>query len=165
MGLKPTSTITFMIDNSWYIRPKGLRERHAAGGVVVRRDGNQALLALASERGHTDYVLPKGHVEVGEEIEYAARREIEEEVGISKLQLVEKLGIKERLDFRKTEWKITHYFLYLTEQIDAVPTDTTHHESMSWVPLDPLPTFFWPEQHALIKENTCQIWEAVDRKE
>ena len=108
---------------------------------------------------------PKDTLKRDEEIEYAARREIEEEVGISKLQLVEKLGTKERLDFRKTEWKITHYFLYLTEQIDAVPTDTTHHESMSWVPLDPLPTFFWPEQRALIKENARQIWKAVDRKE
>ena len=153
-----------MIDDSWYIRPKGLQERQAAGGVVVRWDGNQILLALAHERGHTDYVLPKGHVEAGEEIEYAARREIEEEVGVSKLHLIEKLGIKERLDFNKTEWKITHYFLYLTEQIDAVPTSTTHHERMSWVPLEPLPAFFWPEQRALIEENTCQIWEAVDRK-
>ena len=154
-----------MIDNSWYIRPKGLRERHAAGGVVVRRDGNQVLLALAREKGYTDYVLPKGHVEAGEKIECAARREIEEEVGISKLQLIEKLGTKERLDFRKKEWKITHYFLFFTDQIEAIPTDTTHHGSMSWVPFDPLPAFFWPEQRALIKENICQIWEAVNRKE
>lgn len=154
-----------MIDDSWYIRPKGLRERLAAGGVVVRWNGNQVLLALAHEGEHTDYVLPKGHVDAGEEIEYAARREIEEEVGISNLHLVEKLGVKERLDFHKTEWKITHYFLYLTEQIEVVPTDATHHESMSWVPLDPLPAFFWPEQRALIEENACQILEAVDRKE
>ncbi|MDE2726174.1 MAG: NUDIX domain-containing protein [Gemmatimonadota bacterium] len=154
-----------MIDDSWYRRPKGLRERHAAGGVVVRWDGHQILLALARERGHIDYVLPKGHIEAGEKIECAARREIEEEVGVSKLQLVEKLGTKERLDFHKKEWKITHYFLYSTEQIDAVPTDTMHHESMSWVPLDPLPVFFWPEQRALIEENARQIREAVDRKD
>ncbi len=153
-----------MIDNSWYIRPKGLQKIQAAGGVVVRWAGEQAVLALARERGYDDYVLPKGHVEVGEEIERAARREIEEEVGISKLQLVEKLGVKERLDFHKTEWKVTHYFLYLTEQIEAVPTDAKQHKSMAWVPLDPLPDFFWPEQRALIKENACRIREARKRK-
>ena len=154
-----------MIDNSWYIRPKGLPESYAAGGVVVRWDGEQALIALARERGFDDYVLPKGHVEAGEDIEHAARREVEEEVGISKLQLVEKLGIKERLDFEKKEWKVTHYFLYVTDQVEAVPTDAEHHASMAWVPLDPLPDFFWPEQRALIRENACRIWEAGRRKE
>jgi len=153
-----------MIDDTWYIRPEGLPESHAAGGIVVRLDGEQVLLALAREKGYADYVLPKGHVDPGEEIEEAARREIEEEVGVSNLELVETLEVKERLDFKKTEWKITHYFLYKTEQIEAVPTDTKQHDSMYWVPLDPLPDFCWPEQRALVEENGFRIRDAVDRK-
>ena len=153
-----------MIDNSWYIRPEGLPESQAAGGVVVRWDGGRALIALARERGFDDYVLPKGHVEAGEDIERAARREIEEEVGISNLRLMAKLGVKERLDFEKKEWKVTHYFLYVTDQVEAVPTDAKHHESMAWVPLDPLPDFFWPEQRALIRETAACIRETAERK-
>ena len=154
-----------MIDNTWYIRPKGLPESHAAGGVVVRWDGERVWLALARERGFDDYVLPKGHVEADEDIERAARREVEEEVGVSKLRLVRKLGVQERLDFEKKEWKVTHYFLYVTDQIEAVPTDAKHHTSMAWVPLFPVPEFFWPEQRALIRENARLIWQIASGKE
>ena len=154
-----------MINETWYRRPKGVEESLAAGGVVVRWDGAQAVLAMAREKGYAECVLPKGHVDAGEEIERAARREIAEEVGVSQLQLVEKLGVKERLDFHKTEWKVTHYFLYVTDQVEAVPTDTDHHDSMAWMPLEPLPHFFWPEQRVLIEENAYRIREIVERKE
>ena len=153
-----------MIDDSWYIRPTDVPESDAAGGVVVRWDGAQVLLALAKERDYTNYVLPKGHVDPGEAVEEAARREIEEEVGVSDLEFVEKIGVKERLDFNKTEWKTTHYFLYRTEQIEAVPTDVRQHDQMYWVPHDPLPVFFWPEQRALVEENAFRIRGAVARK-
>ncbi|MCZ6634098.1 MAG: NUDIX domain-containing protein [bacterium] len=150
------------IDQSWYQRPQGVPDSETAGGVVARKVGDQILLALAQEQIYDDYVLPKGHVEPGESIEEAARREIEEEVGISDLTLIELLGVKERLDFNKTEWKKTHYFLFTTEQANAKPTHTEQHEKMHWVPLDPVPKFFWPEQQALVEENRERILNVLN---
>ena len=142
-----------MIDESWYVNPGNLPEADAAGGVVARVEDGRVVLALAMERFYDDCVLPKGHVEPGEDIEEAARREIAEEVGVEDLKLLCKLGEKSRMDFRKTEWKTTHYYLFATDQVDASPLHTEQHDDMVWVPLDPLPKLFWPEQRAVIEEN------------
>lgn len=146
-----------MIDASWYTRPDGVEESVAAGGVVARVSGSQILIAVAKEKGHHTGVLPKGHVEAGEEIESAARREIAEEVGVERLDLIAKLDVKARLDFDKTEWKLTHYFLYVTDQVEVKPLEAGVHTEMAWVPLDPLPDLFWPEQAELIREHTEEI--------
>lgn len=146
-----------MIDDTWFQRPEGVRESVAAGGIVARREGADILIALAQERILDDYVLPKGHVDPGETIEQAAAREIEEEVGISDLLLVGSLGTKERLSYDKTEWKISHYFLYTTDQIEATPTDRDQHDAMAWFPLKDLPKVFWPEQRELLMENRDRI--------
>jgi ADP-ribose pyrophosphatase YjhB (NUDIX family) len=146
-----------MIDASWYTRPEGVEESVAAGGVVARMSDSQILIAVAKETSYDTAVLPKGHVESGEEIEVAARREIGEEVGVEDLELLTKLDVKERLDFDKTEWKLTHYYLYRTHQVDVTPLETDVHTEMAWVPIDPVPELFWPEQVELIKENLAEI--------
>lgn len=68
----------------------------SAGGVVLRRIRGRLCVALLKTR-HTRgavWVLPKGHVEHarGESKETAAAREVREELGISKIRLVRKLG-------------------------------------------------------------------------
>ena len=146
-----------MIDASWYTRPEGVEESVAAGGVVARVSGGQILIAVAKEQNYDTAVLPKGHVEAGEETEGAARREIAEDVGVEDLQLLAKLDVKERLDFLKTEWKIIHYYLYSTDQIDVKPLEADVHTEMSWVPIEPVPYLFWPEQVELIQENMEEI--------
>ena len=152
-----------LIDNTWYQRPPGVPQHIAAGGVVARRAGAQVLIALAREKHGADYVLPKGHVEDGEQLEAAARREIMEETGLQDLQLLESLGSAERLDFSRKAWKITHYFLYLTAETDGVPTDAAHHSGVWWFALHALPQLFWPEQQALLADNIARIEAAVLR--
>ena len=146
-----------MINKSWYTRPDGVEESVAAGGVVARVSDRDILIAIAKEKNYEIGVLPKGHVEHGESIEGAARREIAEEVGVEDLQLVSKLGVKERLDFSKTEWKLTHYFLYRTDQLDVKPLEADVHTEMGWVPIEPVPDLFWPEQVELIEEHLEEI--------
>lgn len=153
-----------LIDNTWYQRPPGVLQHIAAGGVVARRAGAQVLVALAREKHGADYVLPKGHVEDGEQLEAAARREIMEETGLQDLQLLESLGSAERLDFSRKAWKITHYFLYLTAETDGVPTDAAHHSGVWWFALQALPQLFWPEQQALLADNIARIEAAVLRE-
>jgi ADP-ribose pyrophosphatase YjhB (NUDIX family) len=148
------------IDESWYVRPPGVAEHVSCGGVVARKDGAQVVIALINERGLAEHVLPKGHLEPGENLEQAARREIAEEAGITDLVLVGPLGIKERLDMQKRAWKITHYFLFTTSQAMCIPTDPKHDYAVGWFALDALPPMFWPEQRDLVVEHAERIARA-----
>jgi 8-oxo-dGTP pyrophosphatase MutT (NUDIX family) len=71
------------IDESWYQKPSGVRTDISAGGVVIRLEAGVLRVALVSEAGLSHYFLPKGRVESGEDLQTAARREIEEEAGLS----------------------------------------------------------------------------------
>ena len=68
--------------------PPPLRDRQevSCGGVVFRRfaDGPKYLLILD---GHGNWGFPKGHEETGESAEQTARREIQEETGLTVLTL------------------------------------------------------------------------------
>ena len=145
------------IDESWYTRTDNLPERISAGGAVVRIERGNVFVALVHEKGCTGYVLPKGGLEADESLEAGALREIEEEAGFTDLQLLCDLGRCERLDFQKVAWKITHYFLFRTEQIDVQPTEAHRHDPPSWFELDHLPDMVWPEQRDLILTNRDQI--------
>ena len=105
--------------------------------------------------------MPKGGVEPGESLEETARREIEEEAGLSSLELIEKLGTRARLSYDKVCWITTHYFLFGTEQIDGMPTDVEHHYELAWHPIGSLPAIFWPEQRELIETNRDKIVELI----
>lgn len=152
-----------MIDESWYKRPPGVSDRTSAGGVVVRIADGQIYVALVGELGFTERVLPKGGVESGESLEEAAHREIEEEAGLSSLALIQKLGIRERLSYDRACWITTHYFLFLTEQVEGTPTDVEHHYELAWYPVKALPTIFWPEQRELIETNYDKIVGLIKR--
>jgi 8-oxo-dGTP pyrophosphatase MutT (NUDIX family) len=65
----------------------------SAGGLVMSAE-NPELVALISHRnrgGKADWVIPKGHVERGEDLAQTAVREVAEETGIL-AEVVEKLG-------------------------------------------------------------------------
>jgi 8-oxo-dGTP pyrophosphatase MutT (NUDIX family) len=143
------------IDHTWYKRPPGVPEHVSAGGVVARVEKKHVYVALVGQRRRSKYVLPKGHVENGETLEQAARREIEEEAGFTRLKLIAPLGVKERLDFSKRHWKSTHYFLFTTRQADATPAEDRY--KVKWFLLEEIPELFWPEQTQLIHENRKQI--------
>ena len=146
-----------MIDESWYKRPSDVSDRTSSGGVVIRIADGQIDVALVGERGLTERVLPKGGVEPGESLEEAARREIEEEAGLSSLKLIEKLGVRGRLSYDRVCWITTHYFLFVTEQVEGIPTDVEHHYELGWYPIEALPAIFWPEQRELIETNRDKI--------
>jgi ADP-ribose pyrophosphatase YjhB (NUDIX family) len=150
------------IDETWYRKPPAIRERLAAGGVVVRRDGPKLYVAFAREADFPGYVLPKGGVDDGETEEQAARREIAEEIGISELKLLADLGVRERLNFQKKRWVITRYYLYQTDQVRGTPLDAVkHYTGATWFPLDELPDILWPEQKQLIESNRDTIRNAI----
>ncbi len=86
-----------------------IRRYSAAGGVVIDR-GDMLLL----DRPTRDEVrLPKGHIELGEEAEDTALREVSEETGLAALEIVADLGERvvefdyDGVHYRRSE----HYFL------------------------------------------------------
>lgn len=153
-----------LIDKSWYERPEDVPEHESAGGVIVREDGEQVWVALIREQDYTTLVLPKGHVDPGESSEEAARREIEEESGLSDLVAICRLGTRERLSFDKSAWKRTHYYLFLTDQVDGMPTDPKHPHPPEWHPLDRLPELMWPEQQELIETRRQEILKSLKER-
>ena len=58
-----------------------MKETQSAGGVIENTEGK---IVVVSQRG-TSWSLPKGHIEDGEDILAAAKREIYEETGITEL--------------------------------------------------------------------------------
>ena len=145
------------IDESWYRRPEGTPERIASGGVVVRVSGDETFVAFTREGDMQGFVLPKGGVEPGESLLAAARREVEEETGLSEITLVRKLGVVERLTFDRRWWNVMHFYLFRTDQVDATPTETDNHREMGWFPVEALPETLWPEQRELIEANRDAI--------
>lgn len=149
------------IDHTWFVKPPHVPTHISCGGVVARVENGQALVALVREGPRTGYVLPKGHLEEGETLEQAARREILEEAGLADITLIEKLGALERLDYFKTAWKVIHYFLFCANALGGKPTDPNRDYIVNWFSLDDLPPMFWPEQRALLQTKRERILNLI----
>lgn len=69
---------------------------HSAGGVIYRNSEVLKFLLIKQIRWNADsqWTMPKGHLEAGESEEEAARREVEEEVGLrlSEIETIFALG-------------------------------------------------------------------------
>jgi len=94
----------------------------AAGGVVVVRQWART------------WSLPKGHVEDGEDVLDAARREIHEECGLADLELVRELGSYTRVGFKHglPERKTITLFLFRSPDATLQPLDPANPEAR-WV--------------------------------
>ena len=106
----------------------------SAGGVVLNQGG---LVLLVSQHG-TSWSLPKGHLEDGESPLEAARREIHEETGVTRLELVRPLGSYSRHRLGadggedRSELKTIHLFLFKTDETELAPIDSDNPEAR-WV--------------------------------
>ena len=109
----------------------GVLRSHAAGGVVVDPRGH---VVVVRQRART-WSLPKGHVEDGEGVLDAARREIHEECGLTDLELVRELGSYTRPGFRHglPESKTITLFLFRSPEATLQPVDPANPEAR-WVP-------------------------------
>lgn len=95
--------------------PKITRVR-AAGGIVL---GDRAeVVMVRHKRGQNTWFFPKGRVEPGEDEETTARREVEEETGLTDLEFLDDLGTYERYhmnpngEIERSEIKEIHMYLY-----------------------------------------------------
>lgn len=81
--------------------------------------------------------MPKGHVEAGEDVLDAARREIDEECGLVDLDLVCELGSYTRWGFGRglPERKTITLFLFRSPEATLQPRDPDNPEAR-WVPAE-----------------------------
>jgi 8-oxo-dGTP pyrophosphatase MutT (NUDIX family) len=124
----------------------------SAGGVVINRHGE---VLIVNQRGNS-WSLPKGHVDPGEDLLTAARRETFEEAGVDDLELICELGGYERARIGKhggedaSELKTLHFFLFTTSQMNLAPKDPDHPEAR-WVTLeDAVPMLTHPRDGAFL---------------
>ncbi len=117
---------------------------HSAGGVVLNRKGQ---ILIVNQRGRS-WSLPKGHIEKGETVLGAARREIYEETGLRRLRFVKLLGSYHRtrlgsargetggpLADSGTGLKKLTFFLFETDAERVKPVDPDNPEAR-WVAPD-----------------------------
>ncbi|AUN13002.1 NUDIX family hydrolase [[Clostridium] sordellii] len=112
-----------------------MREEVSAGGVVLF--GN-AVLLLRKFNG--DWVLPKGKVEVGENKEDAALREVLEETGV-KADILKYLGeihytFKENWDENRAVHKTVFWYLMQARSMDTIPQKEEGFIDAKFVHLD-----------------------------
>jgi len=113
----------------------------SAGGIIINAKGEVALV----KNGPDFWGFPKGHIDPGEDALTAAKREILEETGLSRLTLIRELPVYERYRGNAdgsddtAELKTIHMFLFTTDEEQLVPEDTGNPEAR-WVKKDDVPT-------------------------
>ncbi|MDQ0195307.1 NUDIX domain-containing protein [Paenibacillus wynnii] len=84
-------------------------ERKAARGVVMR---DTQILLLYTKR-YNDYSFPGGGIELGEDLLSGLRREMAEETGASRVEVISELGyIEEYRPHYKPEYDLIHMLSY-----------------------------------------------------
>ncbi|HAD96845.1 MAG TPA: NUDIX hydrolase [Cryomorphaceae bacterium] len=106
----------------------------AAGGVV-KNEAGEVLMIYRLDR----WDLPKGKIEEGESIEEGAVREVEEECGITQLDIVKPLPITYHTYWLKGQrvLKRTYWFSMRTEhRAELVPQIEEHIAKAQWIKPD-----------------------------
>lgn len=105
----------------------------AAGGIVVKTERGKTRVLLIKDRyGH--WTWPKGHLEKGETPEEGALREIAEETGQSRTNILGKIGKQEYYyDLEgKTIFKVVHVFLIKASGREKLAAQTGEIHKAKW---------------------------------
>jgi 8-oxo-dGTP pyrophosphatase MutT (NUDIX family) len=107
--------------------------RGHAGGVVYRfSNGVVEYLLVSPSKGGEERVLPKGHIEPGEEQSETALREVKEEAGV----VAELIGFIDRAKFQ-TNSEMQDVAFFLMRQSGVVPPECLKEKrAVDWAPLE-----------------------------
>ncbi len=114
----------------------------AGGGLVLNKFGK---VLLIYRRGHWD--LPKGKQDPGETLAETAVREVQEETGLKKIELLEKLGngyhcymMSKQRTLKRTRW----YLMSTTTPDKLVPQKAEGIQDAAWFDPKEIPTLNIP---------------------
>jgi 8-oxo-dGTP pyrophosphatase MutT (NUDIX family) len=153
--------IPLEISDDWSL-PVGdhIVKEHSVGAVVFRRLLDIPEIILLKRQNGT-WVLPKGHIESGEDIRSSLRREISEETGLNQVNIIEKLD-EYRYLFRPNADivdKTVTYFLAESSSIDIRLTPDEAHSEAKWFPIDdvPLLSLYYDDARQVIEKAKLRI--------
>jgi len=136
----------------------------SAGGVVVRAvDGSPHILLIRDP--YRKWGLPKGHLESGEGLEEAALREVEEETGLTDLQLRADLG---EIDwtFRKggrVIHKFCRFYLMQSDVGDPSPEIAEGITECRWLPVqEALRAIAYDNARVILRRGVARISEPAE---
>jgi 8-oxo-dGTP pyrophosphatase MutT (NUDIX family) len=121
-------------------------QEKSAGAVIFRMVGGVPhYLLLHYPSGHWEFA--KGHIEKGEKPEAAARREIQEETGITDIQLLPGFKQYAKYFFRKNydligeakktaPWVFKLVVFYLAETVVEKVMISNEHKGFAWLPFE-----------------------------
>lgn len=143
------------------------RKTRSAGGIVL---GDRGTIALVRNSRGRAWTFPKGHVEDGESDEAAARREIEEETGLTDLELIDDLGSYARYrigeagdDDDTSELKEIHLFLFAAP-MHSVLVPSMEIGTAEWVALPRIiETLSHPKDRAWFTTVFERVRHAIQR--
>ena len=102
------------------------------GALIVNQQGK--ILLARSHKWFDKYTLPGGHIEVGESMADAVRREVKEEVGLD-VEVVEMLLVQEAI-FAPEFYKKKHFIFidfYCKSKDQQVKLDQNEIQDYTWV--------------------------------
>ncbi len=128
-------------------------DERASGFILFRNRGPHREYLIIKNPGGGHWGFPKGLIEPGEDEMTAARREVEEEVGITRLTT--QPGFKERIAYRISRGgEVVHkeVILFLAEVDEDGTAGKGEVESLVWLPLaEALARVTYPEQRGAIR--------------
>jgi 8-oxo-dGTP pyrophosphatase MutT (NUDIX family) len=104
----------------------------AAGGVVLRREGDDFEVVLVYRRRYRDWTFPKGKANPGESDEDCALREVEEETGL-RCELGEELETTAYRDSKDRE-KVVRYWHMRVVEGELHPRNEI--DAAEWIPVE-----------------------------
>jgi nucleoside triphosphatase len=106
------------------------------GALIFNRE-NKALL-VQSDKWHGKYVVPGGHIELGERMEESLLREIEEETGLDVYDV--KLALVQEFIYDEAFYKKRHFIFFdFVCRTDAAEDDVVLNfeaQAYTWVTLE-----------------------------
>lgn len=129
-------------------------EEISAGGIIVK-DARVVIVA----QGKHSFSLPKGHLKQGETILEGAYREIYEECGLKKddLVFVKKCAPYKRTNMHNDKLKELHFFVFTTTKEELKPVDPANPKAM-WIPIDEVVTHLGiPQDKEFFESNKEEL--------
>jgi len=119
-----------------------------AGGLVYRQGAKGYEVLLIKNKGRINWIIPKGHVEPGENLETTALREITEETGFEGGEVGQLLGRYSRLVPSKKSFKTTYYYLIKQKENYSFKPEKAEKNTndVKWLPLNKSIDFYLNEQ-------------------
>ena len=106
----------------------------AVGALILNPEGN--IFLMKSHKWHGKYVIPGGHIELGETIEEALKREVKEETNLDVYDI--EFLIFQEFIYGKSFWKKDHFifFDYLCRFDSSNAILNEEAEEYTWVSVD-----------------------------